>query len=89
MTLKLWRLTKMKIKKLGSNKMTLSFPDKEILISYETPVACYYNNGKCIRTKENHSKTTQKQITQYFDWVKDKSTIKKVDQSFLNNLLGD
>ena len=79
----------MKIKKLGSNKMTLSFPDKEILISYETAVACYYNNGKCIRTKENHSKTTQKQITQYFDWVKDKSTIKKVDQSFLNNLLGD
>ena len=78
----------MKIKKLGSNKMTLSFPDKEILISYETAVACYYNNGKCIRTKENHSKTTQKQITQYFDWVKDKSTIKKVDQSFLNNLLG-
>ena len=79
----------MKIKKLGSNKMTLSFPDKEILISYETAVACYYNNGKCIRTKENHSKTTQKQIAQYFDWVKDKSTIKKVDQSFLNNLLGD
>ena len=79
----------MKIKKLGPNKMTLSFPDKEILISYETAVACYYNNGKCIRTKENHSKTTQKQITQYFDWVKDKSTIKKVDQSFLNNLLGD
>ena len=78
----------MKIKKLGPNKMTLSFPDKEILISYETAVACYYNNGKCIRTKENHSKTTQKQIAQYFDWVKDKSTIKKVDQSFLNNLLG-
>ena len=89
MTLKLWRLTKMKIKKLGSNKMTLSFPDKEILISYETPVACYYNKGMCIRNKENHSKTTQKQIAQYFDWVKDKSTIKKVDQSFLNNLLGD
>ena len=78
----------MKIKKLGSNRMTLCFPDKEILVSYETPVACYYNNGKCIRTKENHSRTTQKQITQYFDWVKDKSTIKKVDQSFLNNLLG-
>tara|TARA_B100001093_G_C26529889_1_gene885551 strand:- start:225 stop:464 length:240 start_codon:yes stop_codon:yes gene_type:complete len=78
----------MKIKKLGSNKMTLSFDKYEILVSYETPVACYYNNGKCIRTKENHSRTTQKQITQYFDWVKDKSTIKKVDQSFLNNLLG-
>tara|TARA_B100000131_G_scaffold161198_1_gene156002 strand:- start:258 stop:497 length:240 start_codon:yes stop_codon:yes gene_type:complete len=78
----------MKIKKLGSNRTLLKFSDKEILVSYETPVACYYNNGECIRTKENHSKTTQKQITQYFDWVKDKATIRKVDQSFLDSLLG-
>ena len=78
----------MKIKKLGSNKMTLSFPDKEILVSYETPVAAYFNNGECIRTRENHSRTTQKQITQYFSWVKDKSKIKNVSQSYLDNLLG-
>ena len=78
----------MKIKKLGASKTLLKFPDKEILISYETPVACYYNNGECIRTKENHSRTTQKQITQYFDWVEDKATIQKVDQSFLDSLLG-
>ena len=78
----------MKIKKLGSNKMTLSFPDKEILVSYETPVAAHFDNGDCIRTEENHSKTTQKQITQYFSWVKDKSKIKNVSQSYLDNLLG-
>ena len=78
----------MKIKKLGASKTLLQFPDKEIFISYETPVACYYNNGECIRTKENHSRTTQKQITQYFDWVEDKTTIQKVDQSFLDSLLG-
>ena len=78
----------MKIKKLGSNKMTLSFPDKEILVSYETPVAAHFDNGDCIRTEENHSRTTQKQITQYFDWVKDKATIQKVEQSYLDSLLG-
>ena len=79
----------MKINPIGSNQTELIFDDgAKVLFSYETPVAAYYNNGECIRTKENHSKTTQKQITQYFDWVKDKSTIKKVDQSFLNNLLG-
>ena len=45
-------------------------------------------NGDCIRTEENHSRTTQKQITQYFSWVKDKSKIKNVSQSYLDNLLG-
>ena len=78
----------MKIKKLGANKTLLKFSDKEILFSYETPVAAYFNNGHCIRTRENHSKTTQKQITQYFEWVKDKSKIKNVSQSYLDNLLG-
>ena len=78
----------MKIKKLGANKTLLKFSDKEILVSYETPVAAYFNNGQCIRTRENHSKTTQKQITQYFDWVEDKTAIKKVEQSYLDSLLG-
>ena len=74
----------MKIKKLGANKTLLKFSDKEILVSYETPVAAYFNNGQCIRTRENHSRTTQKQITQYLEGL----TAKKVDQSVLDNLLG-
>ena len=78
----------MKIKKLRANKTLLKFSDKEILVSYETPVAAYFNNGHCIRTEENHSRTTQKQITQYFSWVKDKNKIKNVSQSYLDNLLG-
>ena len=74
----------MKIKKLGSNKMTFSFDKYEILVSYETPVACYYNNGECIRTNKNWSRTTQKHITQYLSGLK----AKKVEQSVLDNLLG-
>ena len=74
----------MKIKKLGSNKMTLSFPDKEILVSYETPVAARFKNGDCIRTSKNWSRTTQKHITQYLSGLNAKS----VDQSVLDNLLG-
>ena len=78
----------MKIKKLGASKTLLQFSDKEIFVSYETPVAARLKNGDCIRTEENHSRTTQKQITQYFSWVEDKSKIKNVSQSYLDNLLG-
>tara|TARA_B100002019_G_C20982017_1_gene456307 strand:+ start:96 stop:335 length:240 start_codon:yes stop_codon:yes gene_type:complete len=78
----------MRIKKLGASKTLLQFSDKEIFVSYETPVAARLKNGDCIRTEENHSRTTQKQITQYFSWVKDKSKIKNVSQSYLDNLLG-
>ena len=78
----------MKIKKLGASNTLLQFPEHEIFVSYETPVAARLKNGDCIRTEENHSRTTQKQITQYFSWVKDKNKIKNVSQSYLNNLLG-
>ena len=78
----------MKIKKLGASKTLLQFPEHEIFVSYETPVAARLKNGDCIRTNKNWSRTTQKQITQYFSWVKDKSKIKNVSQSYLDNLLG-
>ena len=73
----------MKIKKLGANKTLLKFSDKEILVSYETPVAARLKNGDCIRTSKNWSRTTQKHITQYLEGL----TAKKVDQSVLDNLL--
>ena len=78
----------MKIKKLGASKTLLQFPEHEIFVSYETPVAARLKNGDCIRTSKNWSRTTQKQITQYFSWVKDKNKIKNVSQSYLDNLLG-
>lgn len=74
----------MKIKNLGASKTLLSFPDKEIFISYETPVAARFSNGDCIRTKTNWSKTTQKHITQYLEGLK----AERVEQSVLDNLLG-
>ena len=74
----------MKIKKLGASKTLLSFPNYEIFISYETPVAARLKNGDCIRTNKNWSRTTQKHITQYLEGL----TAKKVEQSVLDNLLG-
>ena len=74
----------MQIKKLGASKTLLKFSDKEIFVSYETPVAARLKNGDCIRTEENHSRTTQKHITQYLGDLK----AKKVEQSVLDNLLG-
>ena len=75
---------KMKIKKLGASKTLLQFPEHEIFVSYETPVAARLKNGDCIRTSKNWSKTTQKHITQYLSGLNAKS----VDQSVLDNLLG-
>jgi hypothetical protein len=74
----------MKIKKLGASKTLLQFPEHEIFISYETPVAARLKNGYCIRTNKNWSRTTQKHITQYLGDLK----AKKVEQSVLDNLLG-
>jgi len=73
----------MKIKKLGASKTLLQFPDKEIFISYETPVAARLKNGDYIRTSTNWSRTTQKHITQWLSGL----TAKSVDQSVLDNLL--
>lgn len=81
----------MRIKKLGANKTLLSFPQsdtlREVFVSYETPVAARFKNGDCFRTNYNHSRTTQKQITQYYSWVEDKSTIKECEQSYLDKML--
>ena len=74
----------MKIKKLGASKTLLQFPEHEIFVSYETPVAARLKNGDCIRTNKNWSRTTQKHITQYLGDLK----AKKVEQSVLDDLLG-
>ena len=73
----------MRIKKLGASKTLLQFSDKEIFISYETPVAAKLSNGDYIRTNTNWSRTTQKHINQWLSGVQAES----VDQSVLDNLL--
>ena len=75
----------MKLKSLGANKTLLSLPDgSQVFISYETPVAAKLKSGSYVRTSYNHSRTTQKHITQWLGKVKAQS----VEQSFLDNLMG-
>ena len=74
----------MKIKKLGASKTLLQFPEHEIFVSYETPVAARLENFEYVRTNQSWSRTTSKHITQWLEGVKAKT----VEQSFLDNLLG-
>ena len=74
----------MQIKKLGASKTLLQFSDKEIFISYETPVAAKLNDGHLVRTNENFSRTTSKHITQYLNG----RMAEYVDQSFFTKLMG-
>ena len=74
----------MRIKKLGASKTLLQFPNHEIFISYETPVAARLKNGDYIRTKTNWSRTTQRHISQWLSGVQ----AELVEQSVLDNLLG-
>ena len=75
----------MKLKSLGANKTLLSLPNgSQVFISYETPVAARLESGSYVRTKYNHSRTTQKHITQWLGKIE----AQKVEQSFLDNLMG-
>ena len=78
----------MKLKSLGANKTLLSFPNgSEVFISYETPVAAKLereSGSYYVRTSYNHSRTTQRHITQWLG----KNDCQLVNQSFLDNLMG-
>mgnify|MGYP003147193702 FL=1 len=75
----------MKLKSLGANKTLLSLPNgSQVFISYETPVAARLEDGSYVRTSYNHSRTTQRQITQWLG----KNDCQLVNQSFLDNLMG-
>lgn len=56
----------MKLKPQGANQTELELTDgTTVLFSYQTPVACYIPGEGCYRTEVNHSRTTQKHITQF------------------------
>ena len=75
----------MKLKSLGANKTLLSLPNgSQVFISYETPVAARLESGSYVRTSYNHSRTTQRHITQWLG----KNDCQLVNQSFLDNLMG-
>lgn len=55
----------MKLQPQGANQTELTLPDGTlILFSYRTPVACW-QAGAFYRTETNHSRTTEKHITQF------------------------
>mgnify|MGYP001583290330 CR=1 FL=1 len=56
----------MKLEMLGPNAHELTTKDFTVLFSYNTPVAfCRHKDGLYYRTREKHSNTTQKHITQW------------------------
>tara|TARA_R100000231_G_scaffold3570_1_gene6333 strand:+ start:267 stop:497 length:231 start_codon:yes stop_codon:yes gene_type:complete len=75
----------MKLESLGANKTLLSLPNgSQVFISYKTPVAAKLESGFYVRTSYNHSRTTQRHITQWLG----KNDCQLVNQSFLDNLMG-
>ena len=78
-------MSRTKIKQLGANRQEIHLSDgKTILfISYETVVAARLSNYDYVRTSTNHSRTTQKHITQWLEGV----AAEKKDQTFFDELL--
>lgn len=78
----------MLLKKIGNNmnEIVLSNGD-QVLISYETPVACI-KEGELYYTNKKWSQTTTKHINKWFKlkgWIS--SNPIHEDQSFFNNLI--
>ena len=74
----------MNLKPLGKNRTQLEIGSYEVLFSYQTPVAARRKDtGKEYRTETNHSRTTQKHITQ---WLLNPSTVETKPQSFFDDL---
>tara|TARA_B100001094_G_C17734193_1_gene578091 strand:- start:30 stop:278 length:249 start_codon:yes stop_codon:yes gene_type:complete len=78
-------MSRTKIKQLGANRQEIHLSDgKTILfVSYETVVAARLSNYDYVRTSTNHSRTTQKHITQWLEGVE----AEKKDQTFFDELL--
>tara|TARA_R100001443_G_scaffold100294_1_gene107679 strand:+ start:422 stop:670 length:249 start_codon:yes stop_codon:yes gene_type:complete len=78
-------MSRTKIKQLGANRQEIHLSDgKTILfVSYETVVAARLSNYEYVRTSTNHSRTTQKHITQWLEGV----AAEKKDQTFFDELL--
>ncbi len=76
----------MNIKQLGSNQTLLVFHQKEILFSYETPVAGYIKGRGYFRTDKRYSATTSKHINKYVEGWDDVLTL---PQEEIDNLVLD
>ncbi len=56
----------MNLKPIKANMNEVEIGDKTILFSYKTPVAMRGERGICIKTSKFWSKTTSRQINQWF-----------------------
>lgn len=57
----------MTIKSIGSNQVEVTLSSgTRVLVSYETPVACYHAKlGQYLRTDKQHSQTTSRHINKW------------------------
>lgn len=75
----------MKLNPIGSNCNEIEVGGLLILMSYQTPVACYSDDGGYKRTSKKWSKTTSKHIN---NWMKGwKGT--EESQEFFDSLLDE
>jgi len=75
----------MKLRKIGNNQTEIQTNDFNILVSYETPVACYNKLlNEYARTDKQWSATTTRHIN---SWLPDKDAAVFVEQSYLDSLL--
>ena len=73
----------LKVKNIGSNMTQVNTTNANILISYETPVACYIPGEGAFKTATKHSVTTSKHINKWLQGA----TAELRPQEFFDNLL--
>jgi hypothetical protein len=78
----------LKVKNIGSNKTEVHTDKAIVLVSYETPVACFLiGTGPC-KTEDFWSVTTSKHINQWFaEHGIDSKNVSVKPQSFFDELL--
>ena len=72
----------MTLRKLANNVTVVCYANKQILFSYETPVAAWLLGKGYYRTSKFFSRTTLRHVSQWLDGRE----AELVDQSFLDNL---
>ena len=73
----------MKVKQLGPNRTLIDLADKQVFISYETPVAVAIDGQGFFRTSTKWSPTTSRHINQ---WLDGREATEK-PQAFFDSLL--
>lgn len=59
----------MKVKNIGSNQSLVQLNNGvEVLVSYETPVACFIPGKGYFQSETKYSKTTSKHINTWIGW---------------------